>query len=114
MVEVRGWAAPGLEKVRAQFEANFAERGEVGASVSVRVGGEPVVDLWGGLADAATGRVWERDTLVNFYSAGKPLVASLVLRLVDDGLVGLDDPVACLWPEFEAGAKGSATVRHAL
>jgi CubicO group peptidase (beta-lactamase class C family) len=114
MVEVRGWVAPGLEKVRAEFEANFAERGEVGASVSVRVGGKPVVDLWGGLADAGTGRVWERDTLVNFYSAGKPLVASLVLRLVDDGLVGLDDPVASLWPEFEAGAKGSATVRHAL
>jgi hypothetical protein len=51
MVEVHGWVAPGLEKVRAEFEANFAKRGEVGASVSVRVGGQPVVDLSGGLAD---------------------------------------------------------------
>lgn len=114
MVEVQGWTAPGLEKVQDGFEANFAERGEVGASVCVRVGGETVVDLWGGLADAATGRAWQRDTLVDFYSAGKPLVASLVLRLIDAGLVGLDDPVASVWPEFGAAGKGPATLRHAL
>jgi CubicO group peptidase (beta-lactamase class C family) len=78
------------------------------------VDGETVVDLWGGLSDPESGREWERDTLVDFYSAGKPLVACLVLRLVDAGLVGLDDPVASVWPEFAEGDKGSATVRHAL
>ena len=114
MVDIHGWVAPGLEGVRAEFEANFAGRGEVGASVCARVGGETVVDLWGGLADAGTGRPWERDTLVDFYSAGKPLVASLVLRLVDRGLVDLDEPVVSLWPEFGAGGKRSATLRHAL
>lgn len=114
MVEIHGWVAPGLEKVRAEFEDNFAERGEVGASVCVRVGGATVVDLWGGVADTGTGRPWERDTLVDFYSAGKPLVASLVLRQVDRGLVDLDDPVASVWPEFAAGGKRSATLRHAL
>lgn len=114
MVQIHGWVADGLERVKDEFGANFAERGEVGASVHVRIGGETVVDLWGGLADAETGRPWERDTLVDFYSAGKPLVASLLLRLVDDGLIDLDAPVVSVWPEFGVGSKDGATVRQAL
>jgi CubicO group peptidase (beta-lactamase class C family) len=114
MVQVQGFVAPGLENVQAEFEANFDTRGEVGASVCAVVNGEIVVDLWGGLSDPDSGRGWERDTLVNFYSAGKPLVACLVLRLVDAGVVGLDDPVASFWPAFAEGGKDKATVRHTL
>lgn len=114
MAQIHGYVAPGLEDVRDQFVTNFRERGEVGASVCAVVDGEIVVDLWGGAADAESGREWERDTLVDFYSAGKPLVACLVLQLVDAGLIGLDDPVESVWPEFAQGGKGSATVRHAL
>ena len=114
MVEVSGSVVPGLEGVRRQFEANFDERGEVGASVCALVDGEIVVDLWGGLCHPGSGEPWRRDTLVDFYSAGKPLVACTVLRLVDAGLVGLDTPIASLWPAFAAGGKGGATVRHAL
>ena len=39
--------------VREEFARNFAERGEVGAAVCVEVGGDTVVDLAGGWADAA-------------------------------------------------------------
>ena len=50
--------------VRERFAANFDEGHERGASVSVTVDGEPVVDLWAG--DATTpGDPWERDTIVN-------------------------------------------------
>ena len=47
---------PRFARVREEFERNFAERGEVGASVCVTVDGETVVDLWGGTADPAAGR----------------------------------------------------------
>lgn len=114
MLPIEGFVAPGLERVRDEFEANFRQRGEVGASVHVVVDGEVVVDLWGGLADVESGRPWERDTLVNFYSAGKPFVACLVLRLVDAGLIGLDDPVGSVWPAFASGDKESVTIRQAL
>jgi len=100
--------------VREAFAANFAERGEVGAGVCVLIDGEPVVDLVGGWADAARAREWRHDTLVNFYSVGKAFAATLVLQLVDDGRLGLDDPIATVWPEFAAGGKERATVRHAL
>ncbi len=113
-VPVAGHCAPGFAAVRDAFLANFAERGEVGAAVAVFVGGELVVDLAGGWVDAARSRPWQEDTLVDVYSVGKAFVALLLLQLVDGGLVGLDDPLASVWPGFGAEGKGAATVRHAL
>lgn len=113
-VPIGGTVAPGFEPVRDAFAANFAERGEVGAAVCVRVRGEVVVDLWGGWADEARTRPWRDDTLVDVYSVGKAIVAALVLQLVDAGELGLDTPVADVWPEFAAGGKAGATVAHAL
>ena len=82
--------------------------------MAVFVDGLPVVDLVGGWADADRTRAWAADTLVDVYSVGKALVALLALQLVDEGRIGLDDPVASMWPEFAAGGKAGATVRHAL
>jgi CubicO group peptidase (beta-lactamase class C family) len=100
--------------VREAFEENFASRGEVGAAVCVVVDGEVVVDLVGGWSDEASRTPWRHDTLVDVYSAGKAIVATLALMAVDAGLVGLDDPVASIWPEFAAAGKERATVRDAL
>jgi hypothetical protein len=52
-----------------EFEKNFRERGEVGASLCVRIDGQPVVDLWGGLARPAEGVPWERDTVSIVFCA---------------------------------------------
>ena len=57
---VQGTCDPKFAAVHEEFEENLASRGEVGASVCVTVDGETVVDLWGGVADPATGRAWER------------------------------------------------------
>ncbi len=113
-VPVTGWCHPDFEVVRTAFEQNFAERGEVGAAVSVIVDGTCVVDLVGGWADEARTRPWQPDTLVNFYSVGKALVALLALQVIDEGRLGLDDPIADVWPEFAVGGKQQATIRHAL
>jgi len=100
--------------VAEEFARNFADRGEVGAGVCVMIDGRVVVDLAGGWADEERRHPWQPDTLVNFYSVGKPIVALLALQLVDAGLIGLDDPISSVWPEFAAAGKGAATVRHAL
>ncbi len=100
--------------VREEFVRNFAERGEVGAAVCIVVDGATVVDLVGGWADPESRQPWRHDTLVDFYSVGKAFVALLALQLVDAGLVGLDDPIARVWPEFAAAGKDGATLRHAL
>lgn len=109
-----GDCAPGLEPVARAFTDNFADRGEVGAGLCVMVRGQVVVDLWGGWADAGRTRPWAADTLVDVYSVGKAVVATLALQLVDAGAIALDMPIADVWPEFAAGRKGGATVAHAL
>lgn len=113
-VPVSGRCDPPFEAVRRAFVDNFAERGEVGAAVCVVRDGEVVVDLVGGWADGARTRPWTPDTIAGFYSAGKGLLALLLLRLVDAGRVGLDDPISSVWPEFAAAGKDGATIRHAL
>src|SRR5512134_2311405 len=97
---VQGSCAPRFEELRRRFEEGFA-RGELGAAVAVFLDGDPVVDLWGGWADAARTRPWQRDTLVSVASATKGITALCLNRLVEAGGVDLDAPVARVWPEFE-------------
>lgn len=111
---IDGSCAPDFAPVREAFEANFDKRGEVGAAVHVIVGGQVVVDLVGGWADAARTRPWRHDTIVNMYSVGKAILALLALQLVDKGRLALDQPVADVWPAFAAGGKAGASVAHAL
>jgi len=68
---ISGWAATEFEPVLDEFARNFEERGEVGAAVCVYVDGHPVVDAWGGLADARADSPWQEDTLVLVYSSTK-------------------------------------------
>ncbi|MDQ1040665.1 CubicO group peptidase (beta-lactamase class C family) [Streptomyces sp. V3I8] len=113
MSEVHGRCEARFSAVRDAFEENFRERGELGAAVSVTVGGKSVVDLWGGWADAGT-RPWQRDTLVNVWSTSKGPTALCAHILADRGLLDLDAPVAVYWPEFAAAGKEGVLVRHLL
>ncbi|WP_405836936.1 serine hydrolase domain-containing protein [Streptomyces sp. NBC_01518] len=111
---VDGHCDPRFTAVRTAFEENFRDRDELGAALTVTVDGETVVDLWGGWADAARTRPWERDTLVNVWSTTKGPVALCAHILADRGLLDLDAPVAAYWPEFAAAGKENVLVRHLL
>ena len=114
---VSGSVKPGFEPVRDAFEYNFRRDGadaELGAALAVYVGGDCVVDLWGGAADAAGTKPWARDTLVNVWSASKGVVAIAAAMLVDRGLMSYDDPVSKYWPEFAAAGKQPITVGQIL
>jgi len=114
---IEGKTAPGFEPVRDAFRANFereGEDGEIGASLAVYRNGACVVDLWGGHADAARTRPWQRDTLINVWSASKGVVALACAMLVDQGRLSYDDPVAKHWPDFAAAGKGAVTVGQIL
>lgn len=112
--EIHGFVAPGFEPVRDAFARNFTEHGEVGAACCVHLDGEVVVDLYGGVADAASGRPWRDDTLQIVFSATKGVTAACVLRLVERGALELDAPVARYWPEFAANGKDEIPVRWLL
>jgi CubicO group peptidase (beta-lactamase class C family) len=110
-VEPNGYAAPGFRPVAEEFSRNFTMRGDLGASFAVVRDGEPVVDLWGGVADRATARPWAADTLQILFSGTKGLVAACVLLLMERGQLTLESPVARYWPEFAAAGKSGVLVR---
>lgn len=109
-----GMVEPGFEGVREAFEANFTERGDVGAAFCLYAGGRAVVDIWGGVADQKSGRPWSEDTLTLVYSTTKGATAICAHMLAERGLVDLDSPVARYWPEFAQAGKEAVTVRHLL
>lgn len=110
--EIQGYVAPGFEVVRQAFHENFLLRGDRGAAFAAMRAGEVVVDLWGGLADRT--RPWTRDTILNIFSGTKALVAGCVLKLIESGQLGLDEPVCRYWPEFAQGGKERVLVRHVM
>ncbi|MDX1649462.1 MAG: serine hydrolase domain-containing protein [Myxococcota bacterium] len=113
-MEIHGSCDPRFAAVREVFEEHFRRGLEIGAAVALCVEGERVVDLWAGHADPAGTRPWERDTIVNVYSTTKAWTALCALRLVDEGRLDLDAPVARYWPEFARGGKEEIPVRWLL
>ncbi|MDB5559334.1 MAG: serine hydrolase [Enterovirga sp.] len=111
---INGTCEPDFAAVRAEFERNFAERGEVGAAVCVYKSGRKVVDLWGGHKDLARTQPWQDDTIVIMNSVAKSMCAISVHMLIDRGLVDFDAPVATYWPEFAQAGKAGVLVRHVL
>lgn len=105
-----GQVDSGFERVREVFAEQLASPGELGAAVCVTVGGRPVVDLWGGHADAARTRPWQRDTVATVFSTTKGLVSLCAHHLADAGGLDFDAPVSRYWPEFAAAGKESVRV----
>jgi CubicO group peptidase (beta-lactamase class C family) len=116
---VEGTCTRRFSRVRDEFERNFAERGEVGASVCVKVRGETEVDLWGGVARPATESTdavpWVRDTIGHVWSCTKGATALCAHMLVSRGQLDLNAPVSAYWPEFGGNfGKDKIRVRQLL
>ena len=112
-VPIDGFCDPRFATVREVFEKKVAES-EVGASIAFMLDGELVVDLWGGYTDKEKTEPWGRDTIANTYSTTKGMTALVAHRLVEQGRVDLDAPVAGYWPEFAAAGKQDIPVRWLL
>ncbi|QLY30076.1 serine hydrolase domain-containing protein [Nocardia huaxiensis] len=106
---VEGRADPAFRGVRDVFEASLAAGDDIGGGVAVFVGGRPVVDLWGGIADPRTGRAWVKDTPCVVFSSTKGITATAALMVLER--CGLDpgQPVTDWWPEYGAAGKESTT-----
>jgi CubicO group peptidase (beta-lactamase class C family) len=114
MVEIHGTVAPGFERVADAFRRNFDDFDELGAGFALVVDGCVQVDVFAGVADRATGREWDPDTLQLVFSTTKGATAVCIARLVDAGALSYDDTVATHWPEFAAAGKESITVAQLM
>lgn len=115
---IRGRVDPRFRSLRDAFARVLSSESgperETGAALAVRYRGEPVVDLWGGVADARDGRPWEEDTASVVFSSTKGVMSILAARLAQEGRLDYESPVARYWPEFAPAGKDAVLVRHAL
>jgi CubicO group peptidase (beta-lactamase class C family) len=111
---ISGFVASGYEEVRDVFKRLVDDGRETGAGLSIWAGGQEVVSLNGGWADAERTMPWTADTLAHTYSVSKPFAALTALVAVAAGKLTLDDPVAGVWPEYAGGGKETTTLRHIL
>ena len=93
-------AAPELVGVGAAMEALVAKH-EVAGAVTMVVDKDKVLHLGTtGLADIGTGRKMAPDTLFWIASMTKPVTATAILMLQDEGKLRVSDPVAKYLPKF--------------
>jgi CubicO group peptidase (beta-lactamase class C family) len=105
--KVEGTTAPGFEPVAVEFGRLLADERDACGQFCAYVGGQRVVDLWGGDGVAA-------DDLQGVFSSTKGVCGVCIALLVQRGELDLDAPVSRYWPEFAGGGKGEVTVRLAL
>lgn len=102
-----------VDRVQALLDELLDTGAEVGGAVCVVRDGSVIADVPAGTRTDA-GDPWRADTLVMTYSVAKPFAALTVLTLIADGLIGLDQRVADVWPAYGTNGKEPTTVRHVL
>jgi len=113
---VAGFDPEDLQRVDAIIAAAIADSAFPGGQVAVIKDGLLVYDRSFGRMtyDPASPPV-DGGTLYDLASVTKVIATtSAVMKLVDGGKIGLDDPVAKYIPGFGAGAKSAITIRHLL
>ena len=113
-VESQDWAAlrERLPTLASVFEDGITAGQHLGAQVYVSLNGESVAHA--AVGESRPGTAMTADTLTLWMSAGKPMTAVLIAKLVDGGRVDLDRPVADYIDGFDAGGKAAVTVGHVL
>ena len=114
MADIEGTWDVRFDGVASTLAASLEAGTDVGASVAVFLGGEPVVDIWGGFIDEAHSSPWVEDTITNVWSTTKTMTFLCALMLADRGELDFYAPVATYWPEFAAGGKERVQVRHLM
>lgn len=102
------------DEVQRLFDRLVNEDKERGLQAAVYLRGQIVVDAAAGVADPANGAAVNAETLFPAYSCGKGVVATLIHRLVERGMLGYEQEVARVWPEFAANGKAGVTLKQVL
>ena len=104
------------QRLQTDLDRLTTEMDVPGVSVALACGPH-VVEATSGVVNTRTGIPVTPDALFQIQSITKIFTATLVMQLLDDGLVKLEEPVQTYLPEFhttDAGASERITVRHLL
>src|SRR3954469_19772497 len=95
-----GFAADGLERLAAVAGSHVGARKVPGLVALVASGEDVHVEALGSLS--IDGPSVQRDSLFRIASTPKPIPGAVTMALVDEGLLGLDEPVMRWLPELAA------------
>jgi CubicO group peptidase (beta-lactamase class C family) len=112
--EARAQGSNANDKVRATLETLVRDTPEIGLQVAAYLNGKLVIDCWAGLADEATKKPVDGDTIFMLSSTTKGVTATCMHILAEKHKLDYDMPIVKVWPEFGAHGKQAATLRHAL
>ena len=111
---VHGHFDPRFSEIPDLMKQFIATGDDIGASLTIDIAGDPVVDIWGGFKDRSLATPWERETIVNVFSCTKTVTSLAALVLIDRGIIKPHDKVATYWPEFAQNGKGDIEIRHII
>jgi CubicO group peptidase (beta-lactamase class C family) len=94
------------------YEQGWAAGLHRGAQVYIAQAGDALADV--GLGESRPGVPMDRDAIVLWLSAGKPITAVAIMQLWEQGRLDLDNPVSRYLPEFAQQGKQAVTLRHLL
>lgn len=114
MTIVHGKCSDRFQSVRSLLEKYIESEEELGASITINIDGEEVVDIWAGHMDQERTKPWDENTIVNVFSCTKTITSLAVLILIDRGMIDVNERVSHYWPEFEQNGKQDVLVRHLL
>ena len=105
-------------RLDAVIDAALAAKRIVGTTVLAARAGTLVYGRAAGLADREAGMAMPPQAIFRLASLTKPMVSAAAMRLVEEGRIGLDDPVTRWLPGFRPaladGTRPVITVRHLL
>lgn len=101
-----------MQKTETILRDGIAAGLHLGAQLYVSLKGSVVADL--AVGEARAGVPLTRDSLMLWYSTGKPVTAVAIAQLWEEGKLSLDDPVARHIPAFAQNGKERVTIRHVL
>lgn len=98
MNQIEGYCEQKYDLLKKSFVGLFEKGSEIGASCSVAIEGKTVVHLWGGMAikEGNKAKKWEENTLANTFSVGKAVTNITVMKMVEKGLLRLENKFSCL------------------
>src|SRR3954451_10145657 len=93
-----------LERIDEYFRDQIAQAKIPGAILLIQQHGKPIYKKFFGVRDVVTKAPMTDDTIFRLYSMTKPITSVAAMMLIDQGRLGLDDPVSKYIPSF-ANAK---------
>jgi CubicO group peptidase (beta-lactamase class C family) len=98
---IQGFDSRRLQRIDDVIARNYIETGALpGALTMVWRRGELVWRGASGVLDLGRGMPLREDSIFRLYSMTKPITAVALLMLMEEGLVGLEDPVSRFIPSF--------------